>query len=237
MEAHHPGMPHGKHKKFKDYLLEGLMIFLAVFLGFIAENLREHLSDSSKEKNYLNSLYIDLKQDSAKLADVMTAGATIQKGQDSLLNQLAMVSAKRSNVDTVYHLFFKYATSIPIFSSADRTLNQLTNSGNFRLIGNQSLADSVSNYYDKVKDISLQSTINNDAALDCVQFAQNIFKLDYALHPKQANKTLISYNAALIEKYRNKLIEMKISQQYYMQAELKDLNKNCLQLLAMLRKR
>jgi hypothetical protein len=29
------------------------MIFLAVTLGFIAENVRENLSDSSKEKEYI----------------------------------------------------------------------------------------------------------------------------------------------------------------------------------------
>ncbi len=31
------------------------MIFLAVTLGFFAESLREHVSDNSKEKEYITS--------------------------------------------------------------------------------------------------------------------------------------------------------------------------------------
>jgi hypothetical protein len=50
---HHPELPHGESKRFKEYVLEFLMIFLAVTMGFIAESIREHLSDSSKESEYI----------------------------------------------------------------------------------------------------------------------------------------------------------------------------------------
>ena len=39
---HHPGPHHGK-KQWREYFLEFMMIFLAVTLGFLAENLREHI--------------------------------------------------------------------------------------------------------------------------------------------------------------------------------------------------
>jgi hypothetical protein len=42
---HHPHLPHGEKKKFKEYFLEFLMIFLAVTLGFFAENVREHFDE------------------------------------------------------------------------------------------------------------------------------------------------------------------------------------------------
>jgi hypothetical protein len=42
MEVHHH--PEVDKKGFKEYLLEGLMIFLAVTMGFFAENLRESIS-------------------------------------------------------------------------------------------------------------------------------------------------------------------------------------------------
>jgi hypothetical protein len=39
MEVHH----HSHHpKKWKEYITEFLMLFLAVSLGFMAENIREH---------------------------------------------------------------------------------------------------------------------------------------------------------------------------------------------------
>ena len=41
---HHPDLHHNK-KKGKEYFLEFLMIFLAVCMGFIAENVREHFTE------------------------------------------------------------------------------------------------------------------------------------------------------------------------------------------------
>src|ERR1700744_5322911 len=43
MEVHHH--PEVEKKGFKEYILEGLMIFLAVFMGFVAENISERISD------------------------------------------------------------------------------------------------------------------------------------------------------------------------------------------------
>jgi hypothetical protein len=55
-----------KRKTSGSISSEFLMIFLAVTLGFIAENLREHISDSNKEKEYIVSMVEDLKGDTAK---------------------------------------------------------------------------------------------------------------------------------------------------------------------------
>ena len=51
---HHPDIQH-ETKKWKEYFLEFLMIFLAVVLGFLSENIREHVTDRSKEKQYIVS--------------------------------------------------------------------------------------------------------------------------------------------------------------------------------------
>ena len=45
MEVHH----HSHHpKKWKEYLTEFLMLFLAVSMGFIAENVREKHTESER---------------------------------------------------------------------------------------------------------------------------------------------------------------------------------------------
>lgn len=232
---HHPELPHGGKKNFREYLLEGFMIFIAVFMGFVAENIREHISDSGKEKNYINSLYSDLKRDSAQLSDVINVGVNLGKGQDSLLMLLKDRPIDSAQKNKIYHLFFKYGTVLPEFNSTERTLSQLINSGNFRLIGDQALADSISSYYDNVKAATFQASVNNTAALDCIRFSQNIFKFDYGLHPSEAKKTFITFDAATIEKYRNKLTQMRISQQYYIRVDLTDLRKSCLHLLQMIK--
>lgn len=232
---HHPELPHGAKKNFREYLLEGLMIFLAVFMGFIAENIREHISDSGKEKNYIRSLYGDLKKDSTQLAEVINIGGKLSNGQDSLLRMLKVRQLTPGQPDSIYRLFFKYGTIIPEFNVTERTMNQLISSGNFRLIENEDLADSISSYYDKAKAAALQASVDNSAALDCIQFAQNIFKFDYGLQPGAQNKSFITYDAPAIEKYRNKLTQMRFSQQYYIKSDLVDLQKSCLRLLQMIK--
>ena len=62
MEVHHHPDLHHKSKKWKEYFLEFLMIFLAVTTGFIAENLREHIKDNSEIRNDMQSMVADLQR-------------------------------------------------------------------------------------------------------------------------------------------------------------------------------
>src|ERR1700753_835229 len=85
MEVHHHlELPHGEKKHFKEYMLEFLMIFLAVTMGFIAENIREHLSDSSKEREYITGMIKDLKVDTTNLNFIISKGNWQIKGIDTL---------------------------------------------------------------------------------------------------------------------------------------------------------
>src|SRR5262245_46917424 len=72
MEVHHH--PHVESmsaghtgKRFKEYFLEFIMIFLAVSLGFFAENFRETIGNREKEKHFMRSLIADLQVDTAEL--------------------------------------------------------------------------------------------------------------------------------------------------------------------------
>ena len=60
MEVHHHPDLHHKKKNFREYFLEFLMIFLAVTMGFIAENIREHFSERKVAHQMLESYRNDL---------------------------------------------------------------------------------------------------------------------------------------------------------------------------------
>src|ERR1700752_5262126 len=60
MEVHHH--PHIEKKNFKEYFLEFLMIFLAVTLGFFAENIREHYTETDNAKKFLEAYRDELIQ-------------------------------------------------------------------------------------------------------------------------------------------------------------------------------
>ena len=65
MEVHHH--PHIEKKKFMEYFREFLMLFLAVTLGFFAENLREYRTERNKETEYIASFIKNLIKDTADL--------------------------------------------------------------------------------------------------------------------------------------------------------------------------
>ena len=53
MEVH--AHTHTARKKWTHYLWEFLMLFLAVFCGFLAENIREHAVERHREKQFIES--------------------------------------------------------------------------------------------------------------------------------------------------------------------------------------
>ena len=58
MEVHHH--PKVEKKNFKEYFLEFLMIFLAVTMGFFAENIRENYVEHKSAREYASLLIEDL---------------------------------------------------------------------------------------------------------------------------------------------------------------------------------
>ncbi len=65
MEVHHH--PHVEKKNFKEYFLEFIMIFLAVTLGFFAENIREKITEHERAKIYAGTMLNDLRADTTAL--------------------------------------------------------------------------------------------------------------------------------------------------------------------------
>ena len=63
MEVHHHS--HTERKKWTHYFWEFLMLFLAVFCGFLAENQREHYVEHQREKQFMTSMVEDLQKDTS----------------------------------------------------------------------------------------------------------------------------------------------------------------------------
>src|ERR1700760_594445 len=95
MEVHHHPDLHHKEKPWKEYLLEGLMIFIAVTLGFFAESLREHIADKSKEHEIISALRNDIKRDTANLENMIHYYMpTHNRWVDSVENDINTISIK-----------------------------------------------------------------------------------------------------------------------------------------------
>ena len=146
MEVHHHPDLHHKKKKFSEYFLEFLMLFLAVSMGFIAENLREGRTERSKEKEYVIALVRDLQEDTASLKVNIKNNQDRMAGMDTLLT----LAGKDISIPANRQLFYKccrnYMLSDDLFKNRDVTLSQLKSTGSYRLIQKDSAAYKIAAY-------------------------------------------------------------------------------------------
>ena len=59
------------------------MLFLAVTLGFFVENQREHYIEHQREKQFIRSLFNDIKSDTANIARIINARTIKERSLDS----------------------------------------------------------------------------------------------------------------------------------------------------------
>lgn len=156
MEVHHPH--HVTHKKnWREYLLEFFMLFLAVFLGFVAENIRESSVEKHEEREYVTSMVNDLKTDTAKLGSIIREYEELLKGQDSILKDFDHI---RQFYNPLFQRNFPSITHFPQFHYTDGTIQQLMNSGGLRLLHDRQVVDSILSY-----DAAVKSALLNQAYL------------------------------------------------------------------------
>ncbi len=157
MEVHHHPDLHHKKKKFKEYFLEFLMIFLAVTMGFFAESIREKISDNAKEKKeYIISMIEDAETDTANLQKNIALNTARSKRLDTLATFCLNYDIS-GNDDENIHRLYKYGLKHPDFvTPTERTIQQLKNAGGMRLIRKKTAVDSIVLYDDMTKKLSDQ---------------------------------------------------------------------------------
>jgi len=184
MEVHHH--PEVEKKGFKEYLLEGLMIFIAVMMGFFAESLREHIADKSRETAYMRSMVQDLKSDTAAL----TAFVNFEKGDvkitDSLITDLYAPDNKNRGNDIYY--FARKASVVYQIIFNDRTRQQLKSSGSLRLIDNVQVSNGIMAYDQKLRITEFEMTQIETLRQSYRELAEKVFDMKIFNDMLQAGK-------------------------------------------------
>lgn len=158
----HPGP--STPKKPRQYLVEFLMIFLAVFAGFLADNWRENIQENEREKEFIQSIVEDLKSDTLQSGRVLLQLKKTSKNIDSVLAELASPGIVE-NSNRAYDLWTENL-DIKVFVSNDRTIEQLKNNGELRLIRKKGVSDGIMKYDQAVKNYTQQSNFMYNALSD-----------------------------------------------------------------------
>jgi len=218
MEVHHPHH-HGGHqtKKWKEYITEFLMLFTAVTLGFFAENQREHYIEHLREKQYMQSLYEDLKKDTTELSTLKR----LYTGQMNRIDTtIELFRAAEWNDSTLTKLYLLNLTVLGNrgLNLMERTSVQLQNAGGMRLIQNAKISDEIANYWHWQEYAKAYFATTEELKLKARERSYFIFNQffyndisRYKVKTAKKGAQLMTYDKMVLMEYVNRLSHIKNS--------------------------
>ena len=236
MEVHH----HSHHpKKWKEYITEFIMLFAAVTLGFFEENQREHLIEGNREKQYMQSLYEDLRNDTTILNNLVKYD-TIQTAKLDTTNKLLVENKwDADNIKLLYRLNLKTAGTIR-YNLSERTSAQLKNAGGMRLIANQELSNKISEYWVKSENLKEYNTFVDDLKFKARERSYSIFDQKYYTDVTKGivadNAQLLTKDAFTLTEYSNRLNHINNSMKNVLLPSIDRHYKRAVELLSLLKK-
>jgi hypothetical protein len=242
MEVHHHA--HTARKKWTHYFWEFLMLFLAVFCGFLAEYQLEHKIERDREIQFIKSLTTDLEDDVKNLDTAMLFDNGGVAKLDTLMYLLNNPALAKQSGDQLYYAARLGPRSQP-FVNNSRTFDQLKYSGGFRLIRNAASSNKIMEYYNLFVPIRLLEDNYNHEFDNYKKVAAKI--LDPAILRKQEdangniqlgnnNPSLMTYDGAMLKELAFHTLQMAGSRRSKI-LMLENLKKNAEELISYLKEK
>lgn len=149
MEVHH----HSHHpKKWKEYITEFLMLFAAVTLGFLAENIREGYVEKERAHELISSFIQDVNHNVEYIDSILIADKSMLRICDSTALYI-IKTPKELDLKYIYRI---PSTSIRYLSNND-TYDQMKSSGSLRYIKDTILLRKIIEYSNLSKATEFRS--------------------------------------------------------------------------------
>ena len=154
MEVH--AHTHTARKKWTHYFWEFLMLFLAVSLGFYAENLREGILHKKEVRSQMNSLVSDLQSDMVLFDSVIDRNTYGAQMADSLIE---LLHSDVTNTSSIYFAARSVTANLGYYYTNSKSFDQLKSSGLLRYIKPKILLDSIGTYYSSFQWLDKQTEL------------------------------------------------------------------------------
>ena len=185
MEVHkHPHDVTHK-KKWGEYLLEFLMIFFAVFLGFLAENMREEIIEHSRAKEFAVGIVASLNADIAQFHMLRDFRIQKNKQKDSLLEVLSK-SPNPEYDSSLHRLISQGLLSRIYYVPVDATWQEMKSTGAIRYI-KRGVADKLVEYYTYISELIKSETTEAAEIKDLTPTLFTFLNADYQ-YARRSNK-------------------------------------------------
>ena len=176
MEVH--AHSHTPRKKWTHYLWEFIMLFLAVFCGFLAENQREHYVENIRSKDYAKSLLNDMREDTGELRRGIHQTKFIMSSIDSVISMASTINTNEP-VPGKFYYYNKFIFNGFRIDWSKSTIDQLIQSGNLRYFRNKDLIAEIQFYYYMQGIISEQNQMDLAHRDRVIEFRNRILKGRY----------------------------------------------------------
>lgn len=211
-----------KEKSFKKYFFEFIMVFLAVTAGFFSENIRENFGEYSREQEYIRSVTEDLRQDIYTLDSIID----VRKKKDAMLDSLLyfLSSADIHEHGNEIYYYARWSPRTYRFFSHDRTLIQLRNSGDWRLIRKREVSNALQIYDEQIRTLTQYIEHREESLVFILYpslnklFDNQVFNkmIDGLSFKRPANNpTLLSYDKPALNEFANQIHFLKNSNLYF----------------------
>jgi hypothetical protein len=193
MEVHH----HSHHpKNWKEYISEFLMLFFAVFLGFMSEYYLEYRAERHKEHDYLVSMVEDLKADTTEIATKNIAMNELMSSGNKLTQLAYKKTWTEEDIDTIYLKSINLVTRLVTLNFTSGTIDQLKNAGGFRLIRNEEIVKKITDYEKQKITIKVQQEGMADKWINVHKIQNSLLHLNvFAVSDKFGN---VDFNRSML---------------------------------------
>lgn len=182
MEVHHH--PEVGKKTFKEYLLEGLMIFLAVTMGFFAESLRERIGEVHREREHMSAMAEDLRIDTMRINAGNHFGVLRLHYLEIFRRLMMQRTHTPAEIKEAYDLADVGSNSGSMVFS-DRAYNQLKQTGDMRLIRSRSISNAILHYENGIQLSQIQGEAVLEYTKRLMDESKQIFHPAYRLQVLQ----------------------------------------------------
>ena len=198
MEVHHH--PKVEKKHFKEYFLEFIMIFLAVTLGFIAENIREDITEHQRAKTFAASMIEDLKADTAQIIKYSKYYTTAANNIDTFMYWVSGNDLKNIPSGKLYW-YGLWGGARSIFVPSDATFQQMKSSGSLSYFKPE-IATNIEKYDRLCRSLQAIDELNHDIYTEVRKIRAQIFDFKYNEIANQiTQKNKISFSQVSIDSF------------------------------------
>jgi len=174
MEVH--AHTHTPRKKWTHYFWEFLMLFLAVFCGFLAENQREHMVEHQRAKQYATLLYDDIKVDSSTVKFQLRVLEFVNPRIDTFIHLVQKYKPEELPGGTWYY-YGRFPGRYFNMTFQDATIQQLKSSGGLRYFGNSSVANAIALYDQACRNLESEINNQNQIYLEVIKWRNQLYNI------------------------------------------------------------